>query len=265
LHTPSASGEGYLDGMSEHIHVEIIDRVQRIVIDRPRKKNALTPAMYTAIADALASGEASDGVRVHYITGAGTTFTAGNDMATFLNPSAFMAPVVRFLTAIRDASKPLVIAVNGAAIGVGVTMLLHADLVYAATSARLRTPFVDLGLVPEAGSSLLMPTTMGHTRAAELLLLGETLSAQRACESLLVNEVLDDDALETHAMRQAVRLANRAPAAMRASKALMRRANATALRETMDEEYRVFAERLASPELAEAVTAFLEKRAPEFA
>ena len=250
--------------MNQHIHVETNDRVQRIVIDRLHKKNALTPAMYTAIADALEAAEASDSVRVHYITGAGTVFTAGNDMATFLNPGEFMAPVVRFLTAIRDAKKPLVIAVNGTAIGVGVTMLLHADLVYAAASARLRTPFVDLGLVPEAGSSLLMPLTMGHTRAAEMLLLGETLSAQRACESLLVNAVLDDDDLQAHAMAKATALARRAPAAMRASKALMRRANHTGLAETMDEEYRVFAERLASPELAEAVAAFLEKRAPEF-
>jgi enoyl-CoA hydratase/carnithine racemase len=250
--------------MSEHIHVETLDRVQRIVIDRPHKKNALTPTMYTALADALASAEASDGVAVHYITGVGGTFTAGNDMATFLDPEAFMGPVVRFLTAIRDAEKPLVIAVNGAAIGVGVTMLLHADLVYAARSARFRTPFVDLGLVPEAGSSLLMPATMGHTRAAELLLLGETLTAERACESLLVNAVCEDADLQAHAMDRARALASRAPAAMRASKALMRRASRALLLETMAEEYRVFAQRLASPELAEAVAAFLQKRAPDF-
>ena len=250
--------------MSANIHIQTVDRVQHIVIDRQNKKNALTPAMYTAIADALAAGEASPAVRVHYITGAGRVFTAGNDMATFLDPQTFMAPVMRFLTGIRDATKPLVIAVNGAAIGVGVTMLLHADLVYAARSAIFRTPFVDLGLVPEAGSSLLMPATMGHTRAAELLLLGETLTAARAAEGLLVNAVLEDDALQDYATQKAVALAQRAPTAMQASKALMRRGNRTALEQTMAEEYRVFADRLASPELQEAVSAFLEKRAADF-
>jgi len=251
--------------MSENIRVDIIGGVQRIVIDRPKKKNAMTPEMYTAVSEAMESAEASDTVRVHYITGTHTSFTAGNDMATFLNPQAFMGPVVRFLTNIRDAQKPLVVAVNGLAIGVGVTMLLHADLVYAAAAARFRTPFVDLGLVPEAGSSLLMPATMGHTRAAELLLLGETLTAERAAQGLLVNEVLaDNDALQAHAMGKARALAQRAPAAMRASKALMRRASKALLEETMNEEYQVFGARLSSPELQEAVTAFLEKRPPDF-
>jgi len=248
---------------NRNIIVEVVERVQRITIDRQRKKNSLTNDMYAAMADALAAGETDNQIRVHYFTGAGGVFTAGNDVGTFLNTSR-ESDVWRFLENIRSAEKPIVVAVNGLAIGVGVTMLMHADLVYAGEQARFRTPFVDLGLVPEAGSSLLMPMTMGYARAARLLLLGETFDAKQAYEVGLVGEVVADTALETHAFANAVRLATRAPAALRASKRLMRRVHATVIKETMDTESELFLSRLGSPEVAEAVQAFQQKRAPDF-
>ncbi|MFT5687008.1 MAG: enoyl-CoA hydratase/carnithine racemase [Myxococcota bacterium] len=145
--------------------LDIIDRVQRITIDRQDKRNALSRVMRGAMAHALEDAEASSEIRVHYITAAGAVLTAGNDLADFMDPSAGFADVRRFLVALRSLKKPLVIAVSGPAVGIGVTMLLHADLIYAAESATFKTPFVDLGLVPEAGSSLLMPARMGYARA----------------------------------------------------------------------------------------------------
>ena len=249
---------------SDNIWIDCVDRVQRIVIDRPRKKNALTGEMYAAMADALVDGERDPRVRVHLITGVGFVFTAGNDMASFLNPQDGMQEVLRLLSILRILRKPLVVAVNGTAVGIGVTMLLHADLVYAARSATFRTPFVDLGVVPEAGSSLLMPAAMGYPRAARMLLLGETFSAQQAYDSQLVGEIIDDDQLDGHAQAKAVALAEKAPAAVRAAKALMRRAHTELIKETMDAEAEIFMARLSSPELIEAANAFLQKRDPDF-
>jgi enoyl-CoA hydratase/carnithine racemase len=244
----------------EHVQITRADRVLRIVIDRPRKKNALTGEMYAAIADALLAAEADGELRVHYITATGSVFTAGNDMASFLHPEDGLTDVLRLLEVLRTLEKPLVVAVNGLAVGIGVTMLLHADLVYAAATATFRTPFVDLGVVPEAGSSLLMPAAMGYPRAARMLLLGETFDAQQAYDSLLISEVVP----AVHATARAAALARRAPAAVRATKALMRRASTALVKEQMDTEARIFRERLSSPELIETVTAFLEKRPPDF-
>jgi enoyl-CoA hydratase/carnithine racemase len=248
----------------EHVQITRADRVLRIVIDRPRKKNALTGEMYAAIADALLAAEADGELRVHYITATGSVFTAGNDMASFLHPEDGLTDVLRLLEVLRTLEKPLVVAVNGLAVGIGVTMLLHADLVYAADTATFRTPFVDLGVVPEAGSSLLMPAAMGYPRAARMLLLGETFDAQQAYDSLLISEVVPAVDLDAHATARAAALARRAPAAVRATKALMRRASTALVKEQMDTEARIFRERLSSPELIETVTAFLEKRPPDF-
>lgn len=249
---------------SQYIQIARVERVQRITIQRPEKKNALTGEMYAAMADAIAAAEADSDVRAHYVTGTGTVFTAGNDLAAFLNPQDGLHEVLRFLEAIRTAEKPLVVAVNGVAVGVGVTMLLHADLVVASACATFRTPFVDLGLVPEAGSSLLMPARMGYAKAARMLMLGETFDAEQAYHSGLVGQVTSRDELEDYAFGCAVRLATRAPAALRATKQLMRRAEAGLIKETMDTEAAIFAERLSSPELVEAVQAFLQKRTPDF-
>lgn len=249
---------------TEHVQITRADRVQQIVLRRPRKKNALTGEMYRVIADALSSGEADGAVRVHYITGTDGAFTAGNDVASFLNPADGLQEVLRVIELLRTLEKPLVAAVNGVAVGIGVTLLLHADLVYAADSATFRTPFVDLGLVPEAGSSLLMPAAMGYPRAARMLLLGEVFDAQQAYESQLVGEVVPAEALQQKAMAAARRLASRAPSALRSAKALMRGAHADLLEARMALEVQSFQHHLRSPELAEAVSAFLEKRAPDF-
>ena len=186
-----------------HIQTEIKDNVLRITIDRPEKKNALTSAMYDALADAVEQGEANPEIRVMLLHGNGDSFTAGNDLEDFVaNPWKGQAvpPAVRFITAVAGAKKPLVAAIHGSVVGVGVTILLHCDLVYAADNAKLVMPFVNLGIVPEAGSSVLLPALMGHQRASELLLLGMPISAQRAYELGLVNAVVAQDALLTSAL-----------------------------------------------------------------
>ncbi|MCC6145662.1 MAG: enoyl-CoA hydratase/isomerase family protein, partial [Candidatus Hydrogenedentes bacterium] len=182
---------------NEHILVEQQEQVLRITINRPEKKNALSVAMYVALVEALQQAEADKSVRVALITGAGDAFTSGNDVMDFMNnpPASEDSPVSQFLKAIATATKPLVAAVNGTAVGVGTTLLLHCDLVYASSRARFRMPFVNLGLCPEAGSSLLLPRLMGHVRAAQYLLLGEEFDADTACELHLVNEIAPHEEL----------------------------------------------------------------------
>ncbi|MDP2639165.1 MAG: enoyl-CoA hydratase-related protein, partial [Betaproteobacteria bacterium] len=188
---------------------ETKDGIARIEIDRPDKKNALTAAMYQAMADAIHAAEADSSVRVLLIHGKPGLFTAGNDLQDFLDhpPRDDQRPVFQFLYAISQAQKPIVAAVAGAAVGIGTTMLLHCDLVYAAPNARLQLPFVNLGLVPEAASSLLLPALVGYQRAAKLLLLGEPFSAQKAKEIGLVTDVVPEDRLFDTAMAQAKKLA----------------------------------------------------------
>src|SRR5512141_1138899 len=180
-----------------NIITETKDGIARIEIDRPEKKNALTAAMYQALADAIKAAEADARVRVLLIHGKTDLFTAGNDLQDFLDnpPRDDNRPVFQFLYGISQAQKPIVAAVAGAAVGIGTTMLLHCDLVYAAPNARLQLPFVNLGLVPEAGSSLLLPALAGYQRAAELLLLGEPFDAHKAKEIGLVTEVVPESEL----------------------------------------------------------------------
>ena len=196
-----------------------------VTLNRPDKKNALTHAMYSTIADALASAAGDPSVRVILITGTGDAFTSGNDLGDFLNapPEGGESPVLRFLAALSAAEKPVVAAVNGLAVGVGTTMLLHCDLVYAARSATFSVPFVNLALVPEAASSLLLPRRIGHARAAELFLLGGKLDAAQAEAMGLVAAVFDDGRLVDEALQRARALAAKAPSAVRATKALMKR------------------------------------------
>jgi enoyl-CoA hydratase/carnithine racemase len=239
--------------------------VLSIVMNRPDKKNALTHAMYAAMAEALERAEQESAIRVSLISGTGDAFTAGNDLGDFMSapPQGADAPVFRFLRAISSASKPVVAAVNGLAVGVGTTMLLHCDLVYAARSATFTAPFVNLALVPEAASSLLLPQRIGHAKAAELFLLGARLDAVGAEAAGLVAAVFDDAALLMEATTRAKALAAKAPNAVRLTKALMKR-QPEPVAERMVEEARHFGAQLASPEVREAITAFMQKRAPDF-
>jgi enoyl-CoA hydratase/carnithine racemase len=248
------------------IRTELEEGVLSVAMNRPDKKNALNMAMYGALESALTLADSDDRVRVLLLSGSGGTFTSGNDLADFLDSSFIVrdSPVVRFMNALFSARKPIVAAVEGMAIGVGVTMLLHCDLVYAGEGARFQTPFVNLGLCPEAGSSLLMPRMMGHQRAAELLLLGEPFSALRAREVGIVNELFPDGSVLASARAKALQLAAQPAAAVRMAKALLKRESGAALLETARHEIDCFTERLQSPEALEAFQAFMQHRKPDF-
>lgn len=242
--------------------------VQVVRMSRPAKKNALTREMYNAMTAAFEAGDRDPGVAVHMIVGAGGVFTAGNDIGDFARRSVDLTQrsegASSLISTLPRMTKPIVAAVDGLAIGVGVTMLFHCDLVYASPAASFRTPFLDLGLVMEAGSSLLAPRIMGHQRAFELLCLGEPYSAERAREAGLVNRIVPAAELEAAAMAAAQRLAAKPPGALFAARRLMRMGVEQAALERIAEEGRVFAERLGSAEAKEAFTAFLEKRPPSF-
>jgi enoyl-CoA hydratase/carnithine racemase len=252
--------------MSQHIRSEIKDGVFHVEIARPEKKNALTADMYRALAEALARAEAAAEVRVILISGAGGNFTAGNDLADFLDhpPTDEDAPVFRFLNAFASLQKPFVAAVDGVAVGVGTTILLHCDLVYVGASARFALPFANLGLTPEAASSLLLPLRTGHARAAEMLMLGEVFPAQTALDAGIANAVLPDGQVLAHALERCRKLITQPAASLRLTKQLMKRAQQALIRETMSTEAEIFRQRLVSPEAREAFAAFFEKRKPDF-
>ncbi len=257
--------------MNDLIVTETKDGVFRLEICRPDKKNALTTAMYTAMADALEAAERDPAVRViviHGQSGAPGIFTAGNDLGDFLaNPPVAEdppPPVFRFLNTFSALKKPFIAAVNGVAVGVGTTLLLHCDLVYAGQSARFQLPFVSLGLCPEAASSLLLPMLAGHARAAEMLLLCEPFNAEKAREVGLVNTVLPDEQVLEHALAQAKKLAALPTASVKLTKQMLKSAQQTLVAQTMQSEMRLFKERLVSPEAKEAFAAFFDKRKPDF-
>jgi enoyl-CoA hydratase/carnithine racemase len=240
--------------------------VLELRLDRPAKKNALTFAMYAALGEALAQAQAEPGVRAVLITASGETFCAGNDIGDFLKPRDDFgaAPPARFIEMLVAFDKPLVAAVQGAAIGIGATMLLHCDLVYASPTARLRMPFVSLGLVPEAGSSLLLPRRVGDAVAAEMLLLGAWIQAERAKDLRLINDIVPGTGeLAAFARQRAEQLAACPPGALRMTRALMR-GDVEAVRARIQNEAAAFARCLTSPEAREAFTAFLERRPPDF-
>jgi enoyl-CoA hydratase/carnithine racemase len=251
--------------MSDDVRIEISDRVMEITFDRVAKKNALTAAMYGAVADRFERAATDDDVRCVLITGGDEVFTAGNDMGDFLAGPADMSDrqSARVMHAILDCPKPIVAAVAGPAIGIGTTMLLHMDLVYADETAVFRTPFVDLGLTPEFASTLALPRLAGYQRAAEMLLLNAKIDARRACDMGLVNAVLPPGQCLAHARQIARALAAKPPAALQATKALLR-ADPEPVRERILRENAVFNTHLGSPELKEAVAAFQEKRPPDF-
>jgi enoyl-CoA hydratase/carnithine racemase len=239
--------------------------VLEILFNRPEKKNALTGAMYAAVVEAFHRADTDPAIRVVLLSGAGDTFTSGNDIKDFQSRAATNAEssASPFLDALSSLATPLVAAVNGAAIGVGTTMLAHADLVIAARSARFVMPFTSLGLVPEAASSLLFPRLVGHQRASALLLLGEPMDAETAREWGFVNQVVPDDALMATARGIAARLAALPPEAVRQTKALIKNGHPD-VAGRIAQELGLFRERLRSPEAAEAFQAFVEKRKPDF-
>jgi enoyl-CoA hydratase/carnithine racemase len=252
--------------MSQDILVSLADRVQRIQLNRPEKKNAITSAMYDAMRETIAASNDDKRVRVVFIHGQPDCFTAGNDLADFqdLERMRRERPAMKFLEVISTAVKPIVAAVNGSAVGIGTTMLLHCDLVYAGQSTRFQTPFVSLGLNPEGSSSYALARMAGHVQAAELLLLGERFSAEHAKAIGLINAVLPDAELFPYAEAKIAQLAAQPASAIRSTKALMRRWNADRVKEILAAESEAFGERLASPEFAEAARAFFERRKPDF-
>ena len=236
-----------------------------IRLNRPEKRNAITAAMYSAMADALEQATEDGQIRVVMIVGSGGHFTAGNDLKDFQDPAALDRdrPVFRFLSAIATFPKVLIAGVVGSAVGIGTTMLLHCDLVVAGREAKFAMPFVDLGLVPEAGSSLILPALVGRQRAAKLLLLGDRFGAEAALDLGIVTEVVDDGSVEEAARGLALRIAAKAPNAVMISKRLMN-GNVAAVEQRIGEEAAEFAALLRSPEVAEAIAAFYEKRPPKF-
>lgn len=252
--------------MSEDILITRDEAVVEIRFNRPDKKNAITNSMYGAMADALESAAADKSVRAILFTANGDFFTAGNDLSDFAaqNTGAFTGPrhVGRFLQRVIEAEKPVVAAVQGSAVGVGVTMLLQCDLVYIAETAKLTTPFVNLGLVPENASSLTMPARMGHARAFAMLGLGEPITGKDAAACGIANAALPAAEVEPRARAAAQTLAKKPAEALRLTKQLMR--NPAALIERMEHEGAIFAQRLKSAEAAEAFAAFAQRRAPDF-
>jgi enoyl-CoA hydratase/carnithine racemase len=240
--------------------------VMTITLNRLERKNSITAAMYGAMADALATAAASADVRVAVLQGHETVFSAGNDIGDFLHqpPAGEGSPVFRFLHGIANFSKPLVAAVCGPAVGVGTTMLLHCDLVYAGDNAAFSLPFVNLGLCPEAASSLLLPQMFGYHRAAEALLLGEPFMAEAALEVGLVNRVLPPTEANGYAQAQARKLAAKPLSSLVETKRLMKKGQQGWVLQQMADEGAAFRRMLQEPAAKEAFTAFMEKRKPDF-
>ena len=240
--------------------------ILRIQLNRLAQKNAMTSAMYTTLADLLNDAAKDDQIRVVLWHGAGDSFTAGNDIQDFLKnpPSAGESPQARLMQALINFDKPIVVAVQGAAIGGGTTMLTHCDFVFAAESTIFQMPFVNLALVPEFGSSYSVPARIGYLRAAELILLGSRFNARRAAELGLATRVVPDQELLAIATKTANELAEKAPAALQACKRLMRTSTRELLEQAVKRENDEFAARVRSAESKEAFTAFVEKRKPNF-
>ena len=246
--------------------VEVVrdDRVLRITLNRPSKKNALTRAMYVTLTAALAEAEADAAIRVVLFTGGSAAFSAGNDLNDFLAAGRDLTPATEFIAALSQATKPMVAAVNGVAVGIGATMLLHCDLVYVSRTASLSFPFLNLALVPEAGSTVLLPAAIGLPRAMKLLYFGNKISGDEAADMGLVTEAVDDEKVQEHAAVQAQLLAQRAPQALMRTRALLRGPFAVAVAEANQRELDAFASLLDSVEAREALTAVKEKRPPDF-
>lgn len=251
---------------SPHVLASVDSRVLSLTLNRPERKNALSLAMYSALADLLLAANQDPQIRVIVLTGTDDLFTSGNDLQDFMNEPQIHPthPVVRFMDALRESAKPVVAVVRGHAIGIGTTLLMHCDLVYVADDARLQLPFVNLGLCPEYASSYLLPRLVGQQKAAELLLLGEVFSGAEAAQMGIATKALPWDELSNYARDKVRRLAAQPPGAVKRTKALLRLQTQDAVVATLNAEYQGFAEGLISEECRESVTAFFEKRAPDF-
>jgi len=248
------------------IITESADGILRVELNRPAQKNAMTAGMYASLAGILGEADKDDAVRVVLWHGAGDAFCAGNDIGDFLKnpPGRGESPQSALIDAFIGFEKPIVAAVQGAAVGGGTTMLTHCDFVYAGESAKFKLPFIDLALVPEFGSSFSIPARVGHLRAAEMFLLGEPFTAARAAELGLVTRVVPDSDLLATATATALKLAAKPAGALRASKRLIKQAWIDQLKVAAKSEGREFSERVHSAEATEAFTAFREKRPPNF-
>lgn len=252
--------------MAEHIHARLgRSGVLTIRLSRPDKANAVSVAMYDAMSEMLNGAVEDPNVRVVVITGGEECFTSGNDISDLLSTSGNIqeSPVMRFLTALSELNKPLVGAVCGVSVGIGTTMLLHADLVIAGINATFQLPFIDLALVPDPGANFLLPQVAGYQKAAEMILLGEVFSAAEAKSMGLINNVVPDDRVLAYAAERAEVLASKPLDALIAAKKLLKRGRAD-LDGVMEDEAKVYGKRLASPEAKEALAAFLERRPPDF-
>ena len=254
--------------MTEHVRTHLTDGVLTVSLTRPEKKNAITQAMYAALAEATHRARDDAAVRVVLFRGEGDSFSAGNDIADFIAIGASGegqltdAPVFHFLKALADLDKPAVAAVRGRAVGIGLTLLLHCDMVVVAEDALLSAPFVNLALAPEAASSMLLPHVLGHQRAFEVFALGEPIDGRTALAWGLANRAVPADRVEAVAAELAGKLATRAPNSIRKTKALMR--DAERLWVLMQAEGEAFGSQMRSPEAMEAFMAFSQKRAPNF-
>lgn len=250
--------------MSNEILIERDGKILTLVLNRPERKNAISLAMYSALASEI-NAAADNGTRVIVLHGSGENFTSGNDLSDFANATNLLSqenPITQFIYALHTCPLPVVVAVSGVAVGIGTTLLMHSDMVYADSTAAFRLPFVNLGLCPEFASSLLLPSIAGHVKAAEWLMLGEFFSAADALSVGMINKVVDDPVAVARA--QAEKLAEQAPAALRHAKTLMKAPQKTAVEDILKQEFAVFAEALEGAEFREAVTAFFEKRKADF-
>jgi enoyl-CoA hydratase/carnithine racemase len=248
------------------IRFEVEGAVATLAFNRPQKKNAITAAMYQSAADALKEAATNDAIRIIVMTGDGGCFTAGNDLEDFLQnpPQGDDSSVTQFMNTLRSMAKPVVAAVPGLAIGIGTTLLMHCDLVYAANTAKFAMPFSQLGLCPEFASSVLLPRIAGYQRAAEKLLLGEPFDAAEAERMGLVNRVLPSEELMSFALTQAAKLAALPSESLRITKQLMQADLQGGIAGAMRSEMQHFTQLLQGPDAKEAFTAFLEKRKPVF-
>jgi enoyl-CoA hydratase/carnithine racemase len=249
-----------------HVVTQTQDRVLTIRLNRPEKKNALTQAMYAAMAGALRAAQADSAVRAVLLTGAQDCFCAGNDVMDFLNApiAGTENPVGQFMQALSAIEKPVLAAVSGSAVGIGVTMLLHCDLVYAGEQTRFHMPFVSLGICPEFASTYILPRLMGHVRAFELLFTGP-FDAAKAREYGLINSIAPNADVESVARKQALAIAKLPPKASRVTKSLLKRWRADVVQQAIPLEAEHFTPMLREPEAIEALTAFAQKRQPDFA
>lgn len=250
--------------MSDLIKIREENKILELAFNRPEKKNAINLGMYQTLVDQIAAAPKA-GVRVILLYGIGDCFTSGNDMADFASGADLSAddnPIMAFLRTVLACPIPIVVAVQGRAVGIGTTLLLHCDLVVADNTAQFRLPFANLGLCPEFASSVVLPRLVGHVKAAEWLMLGEFISAEEAKNAGLINTVAEEPLVL--AREYAMKLAKQPPAALRHTKALMKGRGRAELESVIKNEIEVFAEALKGPEFAEAATAFFEKRAPDF-